>query len=275
MLGYIGLGTRHYGDHPTQPMTRTLWEFQAVVDGYAAPLVPDDMHPRLHEHTMWVFAPNQLHGWTGRPRVGCRVLVAQFDQVPDTLREYVTEHGPLKAKLGQDRAIELYHMIKEVLPDYEYPTGLSNMRFDRLLLELSLSALKDVPMTESITPEKESHRKVAHAMSWYSENLMSNPSVEDVAHAVHISPSHLRRLFNQAESRSPISMFKQIQIKRAKELMSRTNIPLRDVAKACGFSEQSIFSRCFKLQTGLTPRNWKLLNRKEQTIAGPGVVEGA
>ncbi|QDU32746.1 Arabinose operon regulatory protein [Poriferisphaera corsica] len=273
MLGYIGLGTRHYGDYPTQPVTRALWEFQAVVEGYAAPLLPENMNPDLKSHTMWVFAPHQLHGWTGLPNTGCRVFVAQFDQVPDALRHHVTDNGPLCAPLGPEQSQALYQSIREVVPDYEYPTGLSNMRFDKLLLELSLSALKDVPMTASITPEKESHRKVAHALSWYAENLASNPSVEIVAAAVRISPSHLRRLFNQVESQSPIAMFKQIQIGRAKELMSQTNLPLRDVARACGFSEQSIFSRCFKQQTTLTPRNWKALHRKDETIEGPGIIE--
>ncbi|WP_239687679.1 helix-turn-helix transcriptional regulator [Burkholderia cenocepacia] len=47
------------------------------------------------------------------------------------------------------------------------------------------------------------------------------------------------------------------RVERAKEWMRDPNMPLSMIAVACGFADQSHFSRTFTRLTGVTPRRWR------------------
>jgi transcriptional regulator GlxA family with amidase domain len=49
----------------------------------------------------------------------------------------------------------------------------------------------------------------------------------------------------------------QRRVDRAKDLMRATGTPLAEIAFACGFADQSHFTRMFSQATGMTPREWR------------------
>ena len=48
------------------------------------------------------------------------------------------------------------------------------------------------------------------------------------------------------------------RIAKAKELMSTTDLGVKDVSYACGYADSSYFARVFKRQTGQTPSDYRL-----------------
>ena len=51
----------------------------------------------------------------------------------------------------------------------------------------------------------------------------------------------------------PGEFLRNYRIKKAKEMLSRTDMPALDIGKACGLGAPAHFSRLFKKMTGLTP----------------------
>ncbi len=80
--------------------------------------------------------------------------------------------------------------------------------------------------------------------------------IGELAAAVRLSPSHFARAFRRSAGCSPHHYMLQRRVERAKEQMRSSDAPLAQIALACGFSDQSHFTRCFKRCAGETPTAW-------------------
>ncbi|WP_312148719.1 helix-turn-helix domain-containing protein [Paenibacillus odorifer] len=63
-------------------------------------------------------------------------------------------------------------------------------------------------------------------------------------------------LFHSLTGKKPLDYLTDVRLKRAKELLLRTDDPLREIARRVGFKEESYFSRKFKQTLGMTPREY-------------------
>jgi AraC family transcriptional regulator len=99
--------------------------------------------------------------------------------------------------------------------------------------------------------------RVERALTWYTEHLARNPSVKEVAEVIHVSPSHLRRLFAEVRSASPKELFRRARLEKAQDLLGRTNLPLDEIARLCGYASASHFCRDYKTVHHFTPSTWR------------------
>ncbi|WP_164779679.1 helix-turn-helix domain-containing protein [Paenibacillus kobensis] len=88
-------------------------------------------------------------------------------------------------------------------------------------------------------------------------NLDRDISLAELSSVVHLSPTHVNRLFKQATGYTPYQYFLHLRIEKAKELLKRKEFVLSEVALQLGFANQSHFHRHFKRATGLTPREYE------------------
>ncbi len=257
VLRYLTTGLRHFGLQPMYVHARSNWEFFAVLQGKCGPAFPGVQPPVLHPSHLWVFPPENAHGWIGSGSQRCRVAVFHFGTVPLVLDKIVRAQGYLERPLSPSQAQRVLELQKELHPHYEHITEKSLLIFEKALLELSLIALEDVPFEVTETKADRAIRKVEASLTWYLEHIADQPSLEQVAGAVHVSVSHLRRLFWQARKESPQKAFARLRVQRAIELLSHSDLKLDMVAARCGFSSSSDFCRVFKHHQGISPDAWR------------------
>ncbi|MGH8000244.1 MAG: helix-turn-helix domain-containing protein, partial [Brasilonema sp.] len=66
------------------------------------------------------------------------------------------------------------------------------------------------------------------------------------------------QLFKQSLGITPYQYVLQLRVERAKQLLKNQKITICDVALACGFANQSHFTKHFRKLTGMTPKAyWK------------------
>jgi AraC-like DNA-binding protein len=87
-------------------------------------------------------------------------------------------------------------------------------------------------------------------------------SIEEVAQNVGWSADHLRRTFRAVWNVSPARIQTAARIRRARELMRNDRLPVSQVAQRCGFEDASHFARVFKKESGLSPREFRMLAKK-------------
>lgn len=87
----------------------------------------------------------------------------------------------------------------------------------------------------------------------YTEELIS---VEKLSTLCGISHSYLRKLFEKFYGTSPIKYINALKIKRTKELLSSGLYSVSESALQAGFFDLSYFSRFFKKNVGVSPKEY-------------------
>jgi len=255
MLVYLGRGERTYGQTPLPIFQRGAWEFQAVVEGEIAPVVPNGIEPPSG-HKLWVFPPNLPHGWTGS-EVPAKVVVFHFRHVPATVQDCLPAKGWLAIPLMPPMCQRLQELAARAASHLAQPASDSHLSHEHCLLELSLMITSGHREAEPETHGVRGHRTVDRAIQWYGEHLNTGPSLNEVSKSIGVSPAHLRRLFQRFLGSSPKEVLSRLQIQRAIDLMADPSLPLERIADICGFSEPSSFSRAFRRRYGMSAQEWR------------------
>ena len=257
MLRYLGLGFRQFGLHPLKGRPRLNWEFYAVLKGKCAPVVPGKPDQKLRSRTCWVFPAGSAHGWTGDGDHRAFIAAFHFGSVPPQLESLVRDHGQLEVPLDAKDCRWFEQLVTELRDDFRQPDFLSNLRFQRAHLDLSVLVLSKLPAFNKKLPEGHAVRTVETALAWFAEHVPQNPSISEVAREVHVSPSTLRRLFRQVRHETPAHAFTRVRIETAMRLMTETTLKMETIAEGCAYSSMSDFCRAFKAFTTVTPRTWR------------------
>lgn len=104
------------------------------------------------------------------------------------------------------------------------------------------------------------------ALDHIHENYDKKISLSGVADLLHINPSYLSMLFKQEVGLSFTDYVNNLRIVKSRDLLSRTNLSLGEIAALTGFEDQSYFSKTFKKFTESTPMAFRK-NHKARNAA--------
>ncbi len=82
-------------------------------------------------------------------------------------------------------------------------------------------------------------------------------STKTIASRMKLSVNYLRSMFKAATGESISTHITRLRIERCKELLSTTDMPVKEVYVAAGFSNYNYFFTLFKKQTGHTPQEYQ------------------
>lgn len=92
----------------------------------------------------------------------------------------------------------------------------------------------------------------------YEMMAVSDISIDAVAEKLCMSTQQLRRKLNAVSGDTPAAYIRSLQMKKAKEMLdSNADMPINEVAMACGYYDTSHFTRAFKQAMGVTPTQYK------------------
>ncbi len=85
------------------------------------------------------------------------------------------------------------------------------------------------------------------------ESLESSLTIQQVAEEMGVSYSNFRKLFKEYTGLSPATYQQDLRLQRAKELLSTTNMSIKEIAYRLNFDSPDYFSAKFKIKTGRRP----------------------
>ena len=106
-------------------------------------------------------------------------------------------------------------------------------------------------------PQGLSERQVQQVLEYIREYLSEPLSLDTLAQQVGFSSYYFARVFRQALGASPHQFVLRARLERAQQLLEQTELPLAEVAAACGFAHQSHLTQVFTQQLGCTPRAYR------------------
>ena len=97
---------------------------------------------------------------------------------------------------------------------------------------------------------------IQNAATYISDNYDSDLSLEFLSAKFAMSPSHFSKQF---KSVTGIGLSEYINISRisaAEKLLSKSNMPITEIATRCGFNDSNYFAAVFKKLKGITPKKF-------------------
>jgi AraC-like DNA-binding protein len=103
----------------------------------------------------------------------------------------------------------------------------------------------------------EAQRIVRKAMAYLHEHYMEPISLEDAARHISVSKEYLARCFRHEVGITLVKYLNRYRVRQAKALLQKGEHNLTEIALETGFSSSAYFSRVFRQEVGMSPREYK------------------
>ncbi|MBE5993757.1 MAG: helix-turn-helix transcriptional regulator [Paenibacillaceae bacterium] len=88
-------------------------------------------------------------------------------------------------------------------------------------------------------------------------------NVSMLGETFHLTPAYLSKIYKSETGNSLLYAINSIRIEASKKLLDETDLSVNQISKLVGYLYCNAFIRFFKKQTGLTPGQYKNLNKKQ------------
>ena len=114
------------------------------------------------------------------------------------------------------------------------------------------------------------HSGLAAALDAVRADIAHAWRVSEIADIACLSTTQLERLSRRTLGMSPRGVLQRLRLEHAVRLLSSTSMTAGEVASACGFYDQSSFTRQFRSVLGLTPGAYRRSGSGEEGSGAPG-----
>ncbi|WP_269539007.1 AraC family transcriptional regulator [Cerasicoccus fimbriatus] len=112
--------------------------------------------------------------------------------------------------------------------------------------------------TEKLPPE---YRAFSRLVDYCRANLTDSIDVEQIARHAGMSLATLTRRFRRHLGISPGEFLSQLRLSRACQLLSDSPLNITEIALECGYDSPAAFSRAFRRQMNMAPRDYQQKTR--------------
>lgn len=105
--------------------------------------------------------------------------------------------------------------------------------------------------------------QLVKVVEYIKKHAFESITTNDILNAIPMARRSLDRRFQKAFGRTPPEEIKRIRINKVRQLLADTDLPMQNIAEACGFSTYNYLTHVFKQTTGETPSEYrKKMNSK-------------
>ncbi|MDE1157019.1 MAG: AraC family transcriptional regulator [Neorhizobium sp.] len=182
------------------------------------------------------------------------------------LRSFATEAGRpefswLHCEQGKQDNVIL-GLAQALVPACENPRQASQLFLDQVSLAIM------VHLTQAYGGLHFAARKKGTLAPWQERrateflagNIGGEFSIAELAAACDLSRSYFIKAFKESFDRTPHRWLMEYRVSKARDLLL-TEMPIVEIAAACGFADQSHFTRVFSTVTGEPPGIWRRRHR--------------
>jgi len=156
------------------------------------------------------------------------------------------------------------HVVAELtrllLPVFDTPDRVSLLFADYVSLALGSHVAQAYGGMKSVVALRQGGLAAwqeRRAKELISANLEGNLSTGDLARECSLSAGHFARAFRRSTGLSPHQWLVWCRVEKAHGLLRDGGLSLAEIARACGFADQSHFTKAYTRLRGISPGAWR------------------
>ena len=150
---------------------------------------------------------------------------------------------------------ETYNSISELIKSNEFPlldfvailNKLSNVKYFRLL------SVQPVHIKSNLKFKLRVSKSVAFINEHFNEDII----LQDISGEVSMQDEQLNQAFIKIEGIGALQYLNETRLKHALRYLTETDLSTAEIAKKCGFNNETAFQRYCADKTGLKPEDYK------------------
>lgn len=157
---------------------------------------------------------------------------------------------------GQDDRIRLCH--EKMFEANQLPAN-RDLIMNSILYEYLFLLARKFPK-DQISPGEKQAVYVEEALRYLESRYDQEVSIQSIADRLGLDRSYLHRLFKSATGFSPQEYLLDLRIRKACDLLQRTELSVSIIALSVGYEDTLYFSRLFKKKKGCSPTRYRNLS---------------
>ncbi len=221
-----------------------------------------------------IVAPRIEHSLAARPATNHHFFYAAFDleavlaRHPAVRSPWTTPQGFWHVTGGERLQPAFQTLVRELAIRLPYPGEGLSVALDVLVIEATrvLAAPRAAPVLLT-------HPAVAATRDLLDAHYDRRWRLTELAARVGLSAKHLHELFSRHIGVTPHRYQLERRMRRARDLLTVTSLPVTTIAFELGFSSSQQFSRTFRQQHGHTPTAHRVQARPQRSatrMSSPG-----
>jgi AraC family transcriptional regulator len=218
------------------------------------------VHWSLHSNAGYTCRPGTLRFLpAGEPHEnyfpnGARCLRIELrSPILDRAREYGAALS-MPGELATPAAATLSRLL---FKEFRYNDDLSALSIEGLSL-----LLLEASSNETAWPEYRLPQWLGRIREMLHEEIASRLTLAELAACAGRHPVQVCRQFHRRFRCTIGEYVRRLRVGRAQSLLTSSELGLAEIALACGFSDQSHFTRAFRRLTGMPPRQYRKQNTR-------------
>lgn len=239
----------------------TYFEFHYILDGDAYTKFKDGEN-HYKKGDFYVMKPGNIHSHYQKENTSHRGFAMSWEFVNDNLASNLYKRlFNISHKMKKDNG-EIYEQIQLLAKDIydDKPLEIIKLEFCKILYLISEGDSGEV---KEVVGKDFKANLIDQALVFMNENIQNNLTAVEIANAIHISYAHLNRLVKEQLGVSVKKVYRDMKIKKARELLNYTQKSIDQIAHECGFINSTYFYDIFKKYYDMTPSEYR---KKNETI---------
>jgi AraC-like DNA-binding protein len=138
---------------------------------------------------------------------------------------------------------------------------IDHIQGEMLLVLLKRLLIKSVRIARKVLPVEDMPQEKLDTIRKFNllveMHFREKHKVSDYAHLMNLTPKSLSNLFARYFNKSPLKVITERIVLEGKRLLDFSDKNINEIAYNLGFEEASHFSKFFKTQVGLSPKQYK------------------
>jgi len=228
--------------------------------------------------TDWRYPLESERELIGKVKIGDRTGARE---ILNSILGTILFHNPGQLGVLKARVLELLSILSRTAVEGGVDVNVMlerNMEYVTKIMEFDnqedLCAWISIALNEFIelVYSSQDSRKVTQiqpAINYIDANYDKPLTLAEIAKACHLSVSRLAHVFKEQMGITIIDYLTSVRIERAKQMLLATDQNCTEICFQVGYNNQSYFTRTFKDLVGMTPRQFKTLNKRDNNMAIP------
>lgn len=100
-------------------------------------------------------------------------------------------------------------------------------------------------------------KEVTQVIEYINKHIADRISLEMIAKNVNLSEGYLCRMFKNETGKNLVNLINEMKMQKARDLLEKTDMIVKEVAKSVGIEDQFYFNKIFKKYVGISPSEYK------------------